>query len=91
VLWQAAGLDVRQLPAVIERNPDKVGRWMSAIGAPIIGEEQARADKPEWGLLGPWWLAADIAQREADYLRAGGRILVPLPELRVITAADLLE
>jgi hypothetical protein len=85
VLWQAAGLDVRQLPAVVERNPDKVGRWMSAIGAPIISEAEMRADPPPYLAIGPWWLLQGFKEREADYLRNGGRFIVPLPKLEVVS------
>jgi NDP-4-keto-2,6-dideoxyhexose 3-C-methyltransferase len=84
VIWQAAGLDVGQLPKVVERNPAKVGRYMSAIGAPIISEEQARTEKPDYLLLGPWWLRNNVIERERDYLQAGGHFIVPLPELEVI-------
>ena len=86
VLWQAAGLDVRQLPKVVERNPDKVGRYMSAISSPIISEQEMRAERPDALLVGPWWLAADFERRERAYLEAGGHLIVPLPELRVVTA-----
>jgi len=90
VLWQAAGLDVRQLPKVVDRNPDKVGRWMSAIGAPIISEEEMRADPPDYLLVGPWWFEADFVRRERDFLDAGGRMIVPLPEVHVV-ASEVAE
>lgn len=84
-LWQAAGLDVRQLSKVVERSPAKIGRYMSAIGAPIISEEQARAEHPELVVVGPWWFRDDFVVRERDYLAAGGKMVFPLPELEVVT------
>lgn len=45
-LWQAAGLDTSHLAKAVERNPAKVGRYYSAIGCPIISEQEARDDHP---------------------------------------------
>ena len=84
VIWQAAELDVEELPYVVERNPAKVGRYMSAIGAPVISEEEARAMSPEYFLLGPWWLRDDIVEREREYLAKGGKLIIPLPKLEIV-------
>lgn len=86
VLWQAAGLDHRYLSRVVDRNPEKVGRYMSAIGAPIISEEHARAEPPHYLLVGPWWFRDRFIEREQEFLQAGGRMIIPLPELEVVRA-----
>lgn len=83
-LWQAAGLTPRHLPFVVDRNPAKVGRWMSALGSPIISEEDARERHPEYMLVGPWWFRDVFLKREADYLRSGGKLIFPLPDVDVV-------
>jgi hypothetical protein len=88
-LWQAAGLDARQLPWVVDRNPDKVGRYMSSIGAPIISEQAMREEPPDYLLVGPWWFRDQFIQREAEYLRQGGYLVFPLPELDIVGAEAL--
>lgn len=85
-VWQAAGLTAKDLPFVVDRNPDKVGKVMSAIGAPIISEEQARAERPEYLLVGPWWFKDVFIDRERDYLAGGGRLIFPLPHLEIVGA-----
>lgn len=84
VLWQAAGLDRGQIPFAVERNPDKVGKMFSAVGVPIISEEQARKDQPDYMLVGPWWFRNQVIEREREYLEAGGRLVFPLPQLEII-------
>lgn len=84
VIWQAAGIDRDLVPFAVERNPDKVGRYFSAIGVPIISEDKARVEQPEYMLIGPWWFADEFAKREEAYLKRGGVFIVPLPELRFI-------
>lgn len=90
-LWQAAGLTADDLPAVVDRNPDKVGRRMSAIGAPIVSEAAARAARPDYLLVGPWWFADQFVRREHAYLQRGGRIIIPLPRITVVDAPRDVE
>jgi NDP-4-keto-2,6-dideoxyhexose 3-C-methyltransferase len=85
-IWQAAGFTSADITAAVERQPGKVGRIYSAVGCPIVSEEQARADQPDAMLVGPWWFRDAFLERERDYLAAGGKLIIPLPELEVITA-----
>lgn len=82
-LWQAAGLDVEDLPYVVDRNPDKVGKIMSAIGSPIISEEEMRQSPPDYLLVGPWWFRDQFIQRESEFIDNGGKFIFPLPRVEV--------
>ena len=83
-LLQCAGLDRRWLPAAAERTPFKWGRKTSGTWIPIISEEQARRERPDYFLVLPWFFIEEFRRRERDYLAAGGRLIVPLPELRIL-------
>ncbi len=83
-IWQAAGFGPEQITAAVERNPAKVGKMFSAIDVPIISERQAREEQPDYILIGPWFFADQILEREADLLAAGTQAIIPLPELRVV-------
>jgi SAM-dependent methyltransferase len=85
-IWQAAGLTVRDLPFAVERQPAKIGRKIASIGVPIISEERARADRPEYMLVAPWFFREEFIERERDYLKAGGRLIFPLPDLEIVGA-----
>ena len=82
-IWQYAGLDVKDLPFAVERNPEKVGKKIASIGVPIISEEQARQDKPEYMLVSIWFFEPEINKREAEYLKTG-HFIYPLPEVKII-------
>lgn len=84
VIWQAAGLDQTMVAAAVERQPEKVGRYFSPVGVPIISEEQARRERPDYFLCGPWWFRDQFVEREADYLAVGGKLVFPLPALEVV-------
>jgi SAM-dependent methyltransferase len=85
-IWQAAGLSVQDLPFAVERQAAKVGRKIASIGVPIISEEQARADHPEYMLVAPWFFRDVFIEREHDYLKAGGKLIFPLPDLEIVSA-----
>lgn len=83
-IWQYAGLDVKDLPYAVERNPEKVGKKIASIGVPIISEEQARQEKPEYMLVSIWFFEPEINKRESEYLKNGGHLIYPLPEVKII-------
>lgn len=86
-IWQSAGLTDRQISYAVERNPAKVGRMFSAINVPIISEEEFRKRQPDIAIIGPWFYADEVLEREIDYINKGGRCVVPLPKMRVVRHA----
>lgn len=83
-IWQGAGLDVKDLPYAVERNPEKVGRKIASIGVPIISEEQARKEHPDFMLVSPWFFKDEFIKRESEYLKNGGRFIFPLPTVEIV-------
>lgn len=83
-ILQMIGAGPDLLPAAVERNPAKVGKIMAATGIPIISEEEMRADPPEYLLVSPWFFAGVFLERERPYLEAGGRMVFPLPNFKVV-------
>lgn len=88
-LLQFYGLDQSLIVAAAEKNPDKWGKRTVGTSIPIVSEERARADNPDYLLILPWHFLEEFLQREAQYLRSGGRFIVPLPEFRILSAVDL--
>lgn len=88
-IWQSAGLDSDLIEYAVERNPAKVGRTFTAIGVPIVSEEFARHAKPDYMIIGPWFFSDEIIKREEDYLRDGGKLILPLPKVTVIDSTSL--
>lgn len=83
-LMQYFGLDQNWIRAAAERNPAKYGKKTAGTNIPIISEDQARAEKPDYFLVLPWAFIKEFAARETEFLRRGGKFIVPLPEFRVI-------
>jgi SAM-dependent methyltransferase len=83
-LLQYFGLDHRVITAAIERNPEKWGKVTVGTRIPIISEEEGRKRKPDFFLVLPWHFLQEFQTREQDYLRAGGRFIVPMPYFTLI-------
>ncbi|PIR80377.1 MAG: hypothetical protein COU25_00395, partial [Candidatus Levybacteria bacterium CG10_big_fil_rev_8_21_14_0_10_35_13] len=71
-LLQYFSLDKKHIPYAVERNPEKYGKIIASVGIPIISEEQARKDNPEYMLVLPWFFKKEFLQREKKYLKKGG-------------------
>ncbi len=83
-LLQYFGLDRTRVIAAAERNPMKWGKYTIGTGIPVISEEQARADKPDYFLVLPWHFMPEFLKREGEYIENGGKFIVPLPEFQII-------
>lgn len=84
VLLQFCGINSQSLPAIAEVNSDKFGCFTPGTLIPIISEEQAMAMRPDAMLVLPWHFRETILQRESVYLRGGGKMIFPLPEIEIV-------
>jgi NDP-4-keto-2,6-dideoxyhexose 3-C-methyltransferase len=76
------------IDAIGERSPHKVGKH-TVTGIPIVSEQAMRDAKPDYLFCCAWQFADAFAEREADLLRQGTKLIVPLPTLRVVEEAAL--
>lgn len=83
-LLQYSRLDNKLIKAAVERNSEKWGKQISSLNIPIISEEQARKEKPDYMLVLPWFFKKEFLQREKKYLKTGGHFIFPLPQIEII-------
>lgn len=88
-ILQFCGIGDRILAKAADRNPDKWGLRTPGTNIPIVSEEQARAELPDYFLVLPWHFLPEFVTREAAFLERGGKFIVPLPEVRVVGKNDL--
>jgi hypothetical protein len=86
VLLQFCGLTGSDIDAIAEVNADKVGRVTPGTGIPIVSEDEMRAAQPDYLLVLPWHFRDGIVEREVEYIRKGGRMIFPLPEIEIVGA-----
>jgi cyclopropane fatty-acyl-phospholipid synthase-like methyltransferase len=86
VILQYCGITPERLPFIAEVNEDKFGCFTPGTGIPIISEADARAMKPDYLLVLPWHFRTNLIEREAEFLRDGGKMIFPLPAIEVVDA-----
>lgn len=83
-LLQYYKLDNKVLKLAVERNKEKFGSKISSVQIPIISEQKARALRPDYLLVLPWFFREEFIKREANYLKKGGHLIFPLPKVEII-------
>ena len=88
-MLQYCGLDTRLIRFAVERNPAKWGT--KPLGIDVISEDYARRFPPEYLLILPWHFVSEFVGREMDYLRSGGRFIIPLPPPPCVLQVNYLD
>lgn len=78
------GIGRETLDFVADRSTAKQGRLTPGTRLPIVPAEELRRRRPDYALLLTWNFAREILQQQKEYMNAGGRFIVPIPEVQVI-------
>ncbi len=77
------------LPFVVDRAVSKQGRTIPGVGIPILAPEVLAVERPDAVLVLTWNLQAEVRAFLAPHVERGTRLLVAVPRLADVTAADL--
>jgi C-methyltransferase C-terminal domain/Putative zinc binding domain/Methyltransferase domain len=82
-LLNHAGVRSDLLAFTVDRNPFKHGKYLPGTHIPIHPVERLAQERPDYVLILPWNLKAEISA-QLSYVRDwGGQLVVPLPTLEV--------
>ena len=84
-LLQYCNLNSKIIKKAVDRDPLKWGKRTVGTKIPIISEKQARVDRPDYFLILPWHLVNYFKKREKTFLASGGKFIVPLPQVKLIS------
>jgi len=74
------GVDHTMLEFVVDRSDVKQGLAMPGVQLRILPPEELLRRQPDFVLLLAWNFLDEIVEQQAEYLRRGGRFIVPVPE-----------
>ena len=83
-LLNYCGIRSDLLAYTVDRNPHKHGRFTPGTHIPIHPPERIFETRPDYVLILPWNLQAEIVESLAGIRDWGGKFVVPIPEVRVI-------
>jgi len=70
---------------IVDDNPDRQGRLSPGFHIPVTSKNNLTLEQPELVVISSWRFSSEIISKNKEYLEAGGRFLVPLPDLKVIS------
>jgi hypothetical protein len=76
------------IPYVVDQSPERLGRLVPGTRTPIAAPERFRIEKPDYALVFAYNYLAEISQKEEDFLRGGGRFIVPLPFPAIVNTRE---
>jgi SAM-dependent methyltransferase len=80
-LLNFSGVRPNLIPYVVDKNPAKQGKFMPGSRIPIVDESRIRAERPEFIIILPWNISAEVSS-QLDYIREwGGQFVTAVPQL----------
>jgi SAM-dependent methyltransferase len=83
-LLNYAGVRSDLLPFVCDAAPSKQGRYLPGSHIPIRAPDALTLDRPDYVVILPWNIAAEVRTQLAPLAALGTRFVTAVPELRVI-------
>ncbi len=80
------GIDGKYLDYVVDDAPAKHGFFTPGTHVPIKPWEfSAESEFPDYIVLFAWAFTDEVIKKRQDYLKKGGKFIIPLPEVKIVT------
>jgi SAM-dependent methyltransferase len=83
-LLNFAGVKSDLIKFVVDRSPHKQGKYMPGSRIPIVSEDRLKSDKPDYVVIFPWNLSAEIAKQLNFLSLSGTEFVIAVPQLSVL-------
>lgn len=83
-LLNYCGIRTDFIDYTVDRNPYKQGKYTPGSRIPIFGPEKIRETRPDYILILPWNLRAEITAQMAHVREWGCQFIVPIPTPEII-------
>ena len=84
-ILQYFDLNHKLIKYAAERTPQKWGKFTVGTGIEIISENKARKLNPDYFLVLPVAFIKEFIKRESNWLKNGGKFIVPFPKFKIIS------
>ena len=85
VLLNYCGFGPEQIEYLADATPAKQGLYSPGMKIPIRSPDEFRRDRPDYALLLAWNHQAEVLEKEKAYREAGGKFIIPVPQVRIAT------
>ena len=84
VILQFCKLNDQYIKKVVDVNPYKRNRFTPGTNIKIINEKDFKKDIPDYLVILPWHFRDFIIHKEKNFIKNGGHLIFPLPEIEII-------
>lgn len=86
IIMNYCGLNDLYMDYVIDDAPAKHGAFTPGTRLEIVPSNiLATKDRPDYVVLFAWPFIEEVKKRNKDYLHSGGKIIVPLPNVKIVS------
>ncbi len=85
---QYCGITNEYVDYMVDDAPAKQGLYTPGSHLLIRNNEYLKKQNPDYVLLFAWAFYKEIAAKLEDYISAGGKLIVPLPEVKIYPKED---
>jgi len=85
-LLNYCGIGTDLIEFTVDRSPHKQGRLLPGSHIPIKPPEALLREQPDFAVILPWNITAEIVSQQLAYQQRGGRFIVPIPRPRILEA-----
>lgn len=82
-ILQYYGLDHTLIEGAADKSEEKWGKYTVGTLIPIVSEAEAR-EKADYFLVLPWAFFKTFYKREKEWVKKGGKFIVPFPKFRIV-------
>ena len=86
ILLNYCGIDGEVMDFIVDSTPYKQGLLAPGSHIPIVPEEAINNVQPDFAMILAWNFAEEIMEKQSKYLERGGKFIIPVPEVKVISS-----
>ena len=83
-LLNYCGVGTDFLDFTVDRSPHKQNTWLPGTRIPVLDPEAVRIQKPDYLLILPLNIRAEVMEQMGYIREWGGKFVVPIPNVQVI-------
>ncbi|MCP4309351.1 MAG: methyltransferase, partial [bacterium] len=84
IMLNFLGLNNRAIEYVVDKNVHKQGKYIPGVRLRIDDPDVLMHDRPDYVVILPWNFRDEIIRQQQGFLDAGGRFVVPIPDLEIV-------
>ena len=82
-LLNYAGIRPDLIHFVVDRNPAKQDKFLPGCRVPIVAEAHLKQSRPDYVIILPWNLRAEVVEQLAYIREWGGQFVTAVPSLKI--------